>query len=608
MSKKEGHVKNKLSVLLRRYGVAVLSVALAGLLTLLLPPVAEGAPFAFFFAAVMVSAWYGGLGPGLLAIALSVILSAYFLFPPFYSLHVGAAGDLLRLSLFILVASLISSLQARQQRAEEAERVQRQYFQVTLASIGDAVMVTDPTGTVTFMNGVAQTVTGWTQEDALGKSLSDIFVIFNEETRQPVENPVSKVLREGNVVGLANHTVLRTKGRKEVPIDDSAAPIRDGAGQLRGIILVFRDISERRRAEAALQESHNLLQAIIEGTPDAVFVKDRQRRYLMINSAGAGWLGKSVEEVIGQTDQDVFAHESVPGIVEHDQHVLTTGEPQAYEHVGTAAGVTRTYHSVKVPYRDQHGAILGVIGIARDITERKQVEERLAHQAAELQRSNEAMQQFSYVVSHDLQEPLRTVVSFLQLLAKRCQGKLDAEADEFIGYAVDGAQRMQVLLRDLLEYTRVGRDVQPFTTVDCTARLQQTLHDLQLTIKEQGASVTYDPLPSVQGDAKLLGLIFQNLIGNALKFRSQAPPQIHLSARRERAHWLFSIQDNGIGIDPQYAERIFEVFQRLHTRKEYAGTGIGLAICKKIVERHGGRLWVKSEPGKGATFFFTVPA
>ena len=389
-------------------------------------------------------------GSGLLAIALSATLSTYFLFPPFSSLNVGSAGDLLRLSLFILVASLISSLQTRQQRAEEAERVQREYFQVTLASIGDAVIVASSTGVVTYMNGVAQAVTGWTQEEALGESLSDIFAIFNEETRQPVENPVSKVLREGNVVGLANHTFLRSKNGKEIPIDDSAAPIRDEAGQLRGIILVFRDISERRRTETALQESHNLLQAIVEGTTDAVSVKDQQGRYLMMNSAGAGWLGKSVEEVIGHTDQDVFAPESVSDILAPDRRVLSTGEPEAYEHTGAAAGVTRTYHSVKVPYRDQHGAIIGVIGIARDITERKGLEETLRQSEARYRAISDLVSDYAYAVR--IEPEGRSVLEWVTEAFSRITGfsAQELEAREGIDWLIHPEDRPLVQQR-LLE-------------------------------------------------------------------------------------------------------------------------------------------------------------
>jgi two-component system CheB/CheR fusion protein len=241
-----------------------------------------------------------------------------------------------------------------------------------------------------------------------------------------------------------------------------------------------------------------------------------------------------------------------------------------------------------------------------DITGRKRAEEALAQRTAELQRSNEELQQFVYIVSHDLNEPLRTMAHSVQFLAEDYQGQFDDKADEYITFTIDAAKRMQQLIADLLAYTRVGSQAQTLALVDCEALLQHTLRDLHVAIEESGAEVTYDPLPTVGGDAGQLGLVLQNLINNALKFRSQAPPRIHVSARQDGRQWIFSVHDNGIGIDPRQAERIFRVFQRLHTRSEYPGTGIGLAVCKKIVERHGGRIWVESTRERGTTLFFTI--
>jgi light-regulated signal transduction histidine kinase (bacteriophytochrome) len=248
------------------------------------------------------------------------------------------------------------------------------------------------------------------------------------------------------------------------------------------------------------------------------------------------------------------------------------------------------------------------VHLAVELDERRRAEYRMAQYAGNLARSNAELEQFAYVASHDLQEPLRMVASFTQLLARRYQGKLDKDADDFIGFAVDGATRMQTLINDLLAYSRVGSRGKPFTPVDCGAVLNIALDNLARAVEESDAIVTHGPLPTVLADEVQLTQLFQNLIANALKFRGQAAPQIHISAEKQDLHWLFAVRDNGIGIAPEHQERIFMVFQRLHHRSDYPGTGIGLAICKKIVERHGGRIWAEAEPGRGATFFFTIPA
>jgi len=244
----------------------------------------------------------------------------------------------------------------------------------------------------------------------------------------------------------------------------------------------------------------------------------------------------------------------------------------------------------------------------QEIDVRRRAEESLRDYSAELARSNTDLQQFAYVASHDLQEPLRAVSSFSQLLARRYQGKLDSDADDFITFIVEGATRMQTLINDLLAFSRIGTRGKPFALVECENVLQAAKENLDVAIAESGATITHDPLPALVADATQLTQLFQNLLGNAIKFRRPGEaPRIHVSSKRQDGGWRLSVQDNGLGIDPQYFDRIFIIFQRLHGRDKYAGTGIGLAICKKIVERHGGRIWVESERGEGSTFYFVIP-
>jgi signal transduction histidine kinase len=259
---------------------------------------------------------------------------------------------------------------------------------------------------------------------------------------------------------------------------------------------------------------------------------------------------------------------------------------------------------------DAHGKPARLVGVTFDITERKRAEELLQNTLQELRRSNADLEQFAYVASHDLQEPLRMVSSYTQLLAKRYRGKLDADADEFIGYAVNGVGRMQQLIHDLLAYSRVGTQGKPFQPTETTAALERAVAAQGVAIHESGATITHGDLPAVQADEWQVVQLFQNLISNAIKFHGAEPPRVHVSAARGQGSpgaWVFAVHDNGIGIAPEYYERIFVIFQRLHGRSQYEGTGIGLAICKKIVERHGGRIWVESQPGQGTTFYFTLP-
>ena len=286
--------------------------------------------------------------------------------------------------------------------------------------------------------------------------------------------------------------------------------------------------------------------------------------------------------------------------------------------VGLRAGFggIGTSGNLSAPLQDSGTAELATLAVdinqmlhalERIEAERDRVQEAWAAQAEELARSNAELEQFAYVGSHDLQEPLRMVSGFLQLLERRYKGKLDSAADEYIAYAVDGANRMQALIDDLLAYSRVGSQGNVFEPTDCSLVLDQALFNLWRAIKDSEAVVTHDKLPTVRADGTQLLRVFQNLMDNAIRFRSDQPPVVHVGAQEQAGHWLFSVRDNGIGIDPQHSERVFRIFEHLHGKGKYPGTGIGLAICKKIVERHGGRIWMDSTSGQGSTFLFTIP-
>ena len=304
-----------------------------------------------------------------------------------------------------------------------------------------------------------------------------------------------------------------------------------------------------------------------------------------------------------------FAPEAAPVLADAMRRAREGGEPFDLEApLITAEGNRLWVRAIGRPYQE-NGQTVRISGVYQDVTARKLLEAGQRKLLADLKRSNEELEQFAYVASHDLQEPLRMVASYTQLLAQRYQGRLDQDADDFIGFAVDGATRMQRLINDLLMYSRIGHRDDPPGPVASQAACADAIRNLALTIEDAGAVITHDPLPELPGDAGQLVQLFQNLIGNAIKFRQPGvPPQVHVSARREADQWIFSVADNGIGVAPQYHERIFMIFQRLHSRKKYSGTGIGLALCRRIVERHGGRLWLESAEGQGATFFFTLPA
>ena len=364
------------------------------------------------------------------------------------------------------------------------------------------------------------------------------------------------------------------------------------------------------RPDPAAIPSDKLFALLVASVLDyAIFVLDARGRVARWNPGAERMTGYRESEVVG-LPLSVFLledPESASRVQEEMDAAIRDGRAENEGWRVRKDGSRFWANTVLVALRDDHGELIGFGKIMRDLTEQRRLDAVVAAKVDELGRSNKELEQFAYVASHDLQEPLRMVTSYVQLLAKRYGGKLGADADDFIGYAVDGVGRMQQLINDLLAFSRVGTRGGTLQSTDAGAVLERVLEGLQITIQEAGATITHDPLPVVHADPSQLGQLLQNLIGNGIKFRGTAPPRVHIGVEPRGDHWLFTVRDNGIGFEAQYAERIFVIFQRLHGRGEYAGTGIGLAICRKIVERHGGQIWAASEPGRGSTFHFTWP-
>jgi PAS domain S-box-containing protein len=382
-----------------------------------------------------------------------------------------------------------------------------------------------------------------------------------------------------------------------VRIQTAVAPDADGVPVCRTVV---SDI-------AAGKQASQYARSLIEASLDPLVTISAEGKITDVNEGSIKATGVTREKLIGTDFSDYFTEpdQAREGYRQVFANGFVTDYPLTIRH--TDGRLTDVLYNATV-YRDSGGNVLGVFAAARDVTERKLLDEKLRKLNEELAHSNRELEQFAYVASHDLQEPLRMVASYTQLLERRYGGLLDQDARQFIGYAVDGATRMQRLIDDLLTLSRVGTKGQPPVPTDSRAVVDQALGNLQIALGESGAVVTVGDLPTVRADTIQLVQLFQNLVANAIKFsRSGEAPQIAISAENIGNEWRFAVRDNGIGIDPQYADKIFVIFQRLHTREEYPGTGIGLAVCKRIVERHGGRIWVESVVGQGATFFFTVP-
>jgi PAS domain S-box-containing protein len=372
-----------------------------------------------------------------------------------------------------------------------------------------------------------------------------------------------------------------------------------------------------QRAQKELHHSEEQFRLLVDGVKDyAIFMLDRAGNVVSWNTGAEQIKGYRADEILGHHFSRFYTPEDIES-EKPERELESAAKDGRYEEEGwrLRKDGSRFWASVVITaLRDESGNLRGFAKVSRDITKRIEAEvaekkrEALEIRAEELKRSSDELQQFSYVAAHDLQEPLRMVISYTQLLAKRYKGRLDADAEEFLFFAVDGAHRMQLLIQGLLAYCRVETTGKEFLETSSAAALERALVKLDGAIEDSGGVVTHDPLPTVTGDSGQLAQLFENLVGNAIKYHGVDPPRVHVSAKRySDSEWVFSVRDNGIGIDSQYFEKIFGMYQRLHGRKEISGTGVGLTVCKKIAQRHGGRIWVESSLGNGSTFYLVLP-
>jgi PAS domain S-box-containing protein len=486
----------------------------------------------------------------------------------------------------------------------------RSYFEAA----PQAILAMSEDGRIRLVNRRTEEMFGYSREELLGQPLDILmperFRAAHVAARKPYfAAPGARVF--GSEVGLAG----RRKDGAEFPVEININFVAQQEGTL--ALALVSDITERKqavdqlaRANAELRASEAQLRSYLEAASQGILAVSSDGLVQLVNRRTEEMFGYERSELIGQPLEILLPRRY------HSRHVgLRTGyfaEPRLR---AMGAGVDLagrrkdgTEFPVEIglsPVQTEEGQM--ALGLISDITERKRAADELSRVNEELRGSNDQLEQFAHVASHDLQEPLRMVTSYLELLERRYRGQLDSEAQEFIHYAVDGATRMKISIQDLLSFSRVGTAVLKSGAVQAQAILDDALADLKVAIEQSHAEVTADPLPEIVADAGMLARVFQNLIGNAIKFQKKDTPRVHVSAQRAGAEWVFSVRDNGIGIEPRHAMRVFRIFERLHSADQYPGTGIGLAISQRIVERHGGKIWLESQLGTGTTFFFSVP-
>ncbi len=522
-----------------------------------------------------------------------------------------AWGNVLAVLLLGLGARFIERDIAERQRVESAIRESDERFRLLVDGVRDyGLVLLDPHGCVVSWNEGAERMYGYRADEIIGRDVSVFYVPDYVALGKPFDELQSAIAHERH----ESEGMRVRKDGTQFTAHVILAGLFDDAGKVRGFAAVSRDMTERRRIEEMLHRQNTMLESILSSIGDGIIVADEHGALLMHNPAAETMLAPArhhADRAAGN-GHGLYLPDTVTELTAEQSPLARAIAGESVDGIEMLARSARHPDGIWLrctgrPLRDDSGSIHGGVLAFQDVTTLKRTQEQLTRQAEELARSNTELQQFAYVASHDLQEPLRMVASYTQLLARRYRGKLDADADEFIAFAVDGATRMQRLIEDLLAYSRVGTKGREFRDTACDAVLDRALLNLRALIEESGARVSRRNLPVLPADEPQLVQLLQNLIANAIKFRGARAPEVAVSAERcNDGEWTFAVEDNGIGIEAQYFDRIFTMFQRLHGRDEYPGSGMGLAICKKIVQRHGGRIWLRSTPGEGTTFFFTL--
>jgi PAS domain S-box-containing protein len=505
-----------------------------------------------------------------------------------------------------LVTAAIRDISVRRAAEKHLGQMEGRYRGL-LEAAPDAMVVVNPSGEIVLLNVQAEKQFGYQRDELVGQKVKNIIPEGFAE-RLIADGTRSAADALAQQMGTGIELIGRRKNRSAFPIEIMLSPLESSEGTL--VTAAIRDISVRKTAEKHLAQMEGRYRGLLEAAPDAMVVVNQGGEIVLLNVQAEKKFGYHRDELVGQKVKNIIPEGFAERLV---ADALRSVEEALAQQIGTGIELTgrrkdKSEFPIELmlsPLESAEGTL--VTAAVRDITTRKKAEANLLNKVEELNRSNEELGQFAYIASHDLQEPLRMVASYTQLLSRRYKGKLDSDADEFIAFAVDGASRMQRLIQDLLAYSRVGTKGKDLLDISSEEALQQALINLRGAIEEKSAVVTHDALPLVLADETQLIQLFQNLVGNAIKYQSAGIPKVHISAAKNGGKkWTFSVKDNGLGIDSQYFEKIFGMFQRLHKREEFDGTGIGLAICKKIVERHGGNISVESQPGHGSTFRFAL--